>query len=262
MSTAAPDPGSEPGRAEADRAQDDRRTSPEVSADQPGNGDFDPFRFGRPEPGSPAAAAFPHLFPQQPQPPSAAPGSGSGTNWGPTANPGWGPAAGPGYPPPAPGTGLGYPPPPGPDGSPTFGPGGAAAGPPPSYGYPAAGYEPGPGYAPPHGYAYPPPGGGDRPGNGKAVAGFVLGIVGVVLFFFTLFDLIPIVLAFVFSIQGLRASRQGKGQRGLAVAGIVLASVATVIVVAFVTFFLIRAHHCQQHHDQGTKSYNECLIDF
>ena len=138
-------------------------------------------------------------------------------------------------------------------------PGGPGA--PPPYAYPHPGYGTGPGYAPPYGYAYPQPGSGDRPGNGKAVAGFVLGIVGVVLFFFTLFDLIPIVLAFVFSIQGLRASKLGKGQRGLAVAGVVLASVATVIVVAFVTFFAIRVNHCQQHHDQGTKSYNQCLID-
>lgn len=129
------------------------------------------------------------------------------------------------------------------------------------YGYPSPDYGNGAGYEPAYGYGYPAPT-GPRPGNGKAVAGFVLGIVAVVLFFFTLFDLVPIVLAFVFSIQGLRASRRGNGQRGLAVAGLVLASLAAVIVVAFITFVAFRVSHCQKGHDPGTKAYNQCLISF
>jgi hypothetical protein len=259
VSTSPPDPGTEPGRIEPARARDDRPSPPDTPPDPPGNIEFDPFRYGRPEPGSPAAAAFPHLFPPQSQPTQ----DPANPTWAPPAYPGWGPPGGPGYPPPTPGTGLGYPPPPGEQGPSGSGPSWPGGGRGPSYPYPDPVYGTGPvpGYAPPHGYAYPPPGGGDRPGNGKAVAGFVLGIVGLVLFFFTLFDLIPIVLAFVFSIQGLQASKRGKGQRGLAVAGLVLASVATVVVLAFVTFFAIRANHCQQHHDPGTKSYNQCLID-
>lgn len=157
--------------------------------------------------------------------PQAGPGWGGppGPGWGPPPGPGWGPAGGYGYPPPTPGAELGYPPPPG--------------------------------------YSYPPSGDAAAgSGNGKAVAGFTLGIAALLLFFFTLFDLIPIVLAFVFSIQGLQASRRGMGHRGLAVAGLVLASLATVAVVVFVAFAALRVQHCQQHYNQGTTAYNQCIL--
>ena len=272
------EPGTDPRYATSPDATAASGHATETAAAPAGMG-FDPFRFGRPEPGSPAAAAFPDLFPPQSGGPTYPPSHGryrlstvrlhtrSSTARLPTGLPAarlstvrlptarWSqlpgarsrarlpaaqPGTGLGYPPPQQGNGFGYPPP-------HIGPG---------VGFPT-------GYGDAPGFGYPGSGGdGTRPGNGKAVAGLVLGIASVVLFFFTVFDIIPIALAYVFSIQGLQATKRGKGQRGLALAGIVLASVATVILIAVVAFLAVRINHCQQHHDQGTKAYNQCVIDF
>ena len=196
--------------------------------------DFDPFRFGRPEPGSPAAAAFPHLYP--PQPPTQPPQFQPPSDQTPSGQ----------FPPPDPSSGYGYPPP---------GP----------YGYPPPGYD-SPGYGnpaygnPAYGYPGGPP--VAKPGNGRAVAGLILGICSVVFFFLTFLDLPVVILGVIFSRLGLKASRTGQGQRGVALAGLILSIIGAVVVAAFTVFLLHQINHCQQHHDQGTRAYNECIVHF
>ena len=235
-------------------AGDDATGTPPAPGPAPeftGDEGFDPFRFGRPDPGSPAAAAYPHLFPPAqfpagfPTPPS--PGQ---------------------FPPPEPSSGYGGPPPYPQSGSPTDpgrGPSGFA---PPGYAPP--GYAP-PGYAPDRGPSgYPPAGYGypasipstEKPGNGRAVAGLVLGICSLVLFFLNFLDIPLVILGIVFSSRGLRASREGKGQRSLAVAGLVVSILAAVLVVTVCIVLLHQVHYCQQRHDQGTRAYNECIVHF
>lgn len=200
---------------------------------------FDPFRFGRPDPDSPAAAAYPHLFPPRQFPPTPQfpaeqfPGS-----------------------PPNPSSGYGYPPP-------NQQPPGY---PPPGYptpGYPPSGY-PAPGYQP-SGYGYPAtPAAGQagQAGNGRAVAGLILGICSVVFCFLTFLDLPVVILGVIFSSLGVKATKEGKGQRGLAVAGLALSILGAVLVVSFTVFLLHQINHCEVHHDQGTRAYNECIVHF
>ena len=79
-------------------------------------------------------------------------------------------------------------------------------------------------------------GAGDSPGNGMAVAGFVLSLVA----------FIPIpplhfifwILAVIFSSIGLRrANKQGRPRRGLAIAGLCLCLVALVVTILVTIWF-------------------------
>ena len=223
--------------------------SPEAGADGPSpapgtDATFDPFRFGRPDPGSPAAAAYPHLFP----PPQLSPAPQFPAGQFPGSLPPPNPSTGYGYPPPADYPPSGFPP-----------AGFPPAGSPPA-GFPPAGY-PGLGYPNP-GYGYPANAAAAKAGNGRAVAGLILGICSVILSFLTFLDLPVVILGVIFSGLGLRATKEGKGQRGLAVAGLALSILGAVLVVAFTVFLLHQINHCQLHHDQGTRAYNECIVHF
>ena len=85
--------------------------------------------------------------------------------------------------------------------------------------------------------AAPPP----RQGNGLAVAGMVLGILAIVLFWTSIIDLVIALLAIIFSIIGLRkASRVGVG-KGMAIAGLVtgiigLLLAGVIIAIALMSF--------------------------
>ena len=71
-------------------------------------------------------------------------------------------------------------------------------------------------------------------GNGSGVAGFVLGLLGLIFSIFIWFFLFPIVLdvlGIVFSIRGRRAAAAGARHGGLATAGLVLAIIGLVIFV-------------------------------
>ena len=73
---------------------------------------------------------------------------------------------------------------------------------------------------------------GDSPGNGMAVAGFVLSLVAFIPIPFLNF--ICWILAVVFSSIGLRrANKQGRPRRGLAIAGLCLCLVALVVTILF-----------------------------
>ena len=72
-------------------------------------------------------------------------------------------------------------------------------------------------------------------GNGMAVAGFVLALCSVVLFWFPFVSFLLWVLGIVFSAIGLkRANDHGLPNRGLAIAGLVIALVPGTILMLIV----------------------------
>jgi hypothetical protein len=118
-----------------------------------------------------------------------------------------------------------------------------------------------PGYPP--GYPVPPayqqyaqP----RPGSGKAVAGLVLGILAALLCWMSIFDLILIVPALIFSLLGLSDARKGSGGRGMAMAGLILVALGTVgaIVLTVVYVRFGRSIDCGVYHAPGTLSASYC----
>jgi hypothetical protein len=137
---------------------------------------------------------------------------------------------------------MSMPPPPPPSDQPPLGWGGAST-PPPSAPQPMP-YAPGPGYGapPPSPYGampgYAPYGQQPAPQkmSGMAIAGLVLGLVGMLPCFWLWFQL-PGLLGLVFSLIGLKATRGGarKG-RGLAIGGLVVSIVGLLIAVGFTAF--------------------------
>lgn len=76
------------------------------------------------------------------------------------------------------------------------------------------------------------------PGNGMAVAGFVLSILALILCWLSLIDLIFVLPAIVFSAIGLRrANRQNRPRRGLAIAGLSISLVAAAIMIVFTIIY-------------------------
>jgi hypothetical protein len=98
-------------------------------------------------------------------------------------------------------------------------------------------------YAPPQGYAaplsqpygYPPA--GQQPGNGIGVAGFVCGLVGLVLCWVPWFGALLGLVGVVLSGIGISQGKKKGASTGLAIAGLVcgiLAVLAFVLLLAFV----------------------------
>jgi hypothetical protein len=89
------------------------------------------------------------------------------------------------------------------------------------------------------GETYPPPPPGAQPvygppTNGLAVAGMVLGIISIPLFFLNWIDMIIAIVGLVLSLVGLGKSNQlGGAGRGMAVAGIITSAVGIVAALVF-----------------------------
>ena len=159
-----------------------------------------------------------------------------------------------------------------PAGEPTPPPGYPA---PPSYGYPTA-----PAYgqpAVPYGqpqqqWGAPPPYGspaGAPPKNGFGVAALVLGIVGIVLCWFPVLGLLLGVAAIVFAILGRkRAGRQEATNGGMAIAGLVLGILTTivgVVVLAGLAFFgssISQYSDCVSNSSGSTADIQACANEF
>jgi hypothetical protein len=84
-------------------------------------------------------------------------------------------------------------------------------------------------------------------GDGMAIAGLVLGIISLVLFWLTFFDLIPVVLGIVFSILGRRSVKRRK----MATWGLVLSIIGLVLVIIYLVF--VGALVAQYMHNTPTK---------
>jgi hypothetical protein len=80
----------------------------------------------------------------------------------------------------------------------------------------------------------PPPHYGSGPSNGLAIAGMVIGIVSIVLFFLNWVDIIIGIVGLVLSLVGLsKARRLGGVGRGMAIAGVATSSVGIVAAIIF-----------------------------
>lgn len=89
-------------------------------------------------------------------------------------------------------------------------------------------------YPPPQPPPPPPPPGYGPPANGLAIAGMVVGIVSIALFWLTLFDLPVAIVGLILSIVGLTRSNQlGGTGRSMAVAGIVTSVIGFVAALVF-----------------------------
>lgn len=197
---------------------------------------FDPYRFGAPEHSVPPEYAPPGFEETGYHPPAPAPD--------PTATP--------------PVTPYGQPPGP-------YGP------PPGPYGQPPQSYQPytqqpGPNqpYGPPGGYPGPPPNYyGYRPapsGNGKALAGLILGILSCAFFFFTIADAAVIIPGFIFSLLALSEARRTGVRRTMAMWGLVLTIIGTVLAVTLFTvaIVLIEKTDCSKPQETGSISERIC----
>jgi hypothetical protein len=78
---------------------------------------------------------------------------------------------------------------------------------------------------PSYGYPQPPP----RPSNGLAIASLVCGIVGLLVFGVVLGP-----LAVIFGSVGLSRANRGASGKGMAIAGLVMGSIATVVAIALI----------------------------
>ena len=98
--------------------------------------------------------------------------------------------------------------------------------------------------------------------NGRAVAGLILGILSLALFFFTVLDVPLIVLGIIFSSLGLAAAKRGEGRRAMALAGLICSLIAALVVAATTVFVLHRVRICDRSYDRGTSQYSSCITDF
>jgi hypothetical protein len=127
--------------------------------------------------------------------------------------------------------------------------------------------QPGPAYpnhpqygapAPPLQHAYVQP----KPGNGKCVAALILGIASLLLFWTSVFDAIPAILAIVFGTIGLSEARsRGTGGRGMAIAGLICAAVGAIAAIAFTAFILHAVNQCGGLSHQHDPGFNQCVQD-
>ncbi|MFD8207372.1 DUF4190 domain-containing protein [Streptomyces sp. NPDC059695] len=112
------------------------------------------------------------------------------------------------------------------------------------YGYPAAAPAPAPaspGYGYPAGYGsgYGQPGWQQSPSNGMGTTAMVLGIIAVAGFCMYGLGVILGVLALIFGIIGLKKVGRGEAtNRGMAIAGIVLGSIGTLVSAVFLGFII------------------------
>jgi hypothetical protein len=129
---------------------------------------------------------------------------------------------------------------------PPYAPAQQAYGAQPGYGY-QGGQQPYP--TPPH-YAqqYPQP----KTGNGKAVAGLVLGILAIVFCWTSFFDVVLIALGVIFALLGLSESKRiGGAGRGMAIAGLVCALVGALFATLFTVFIYAKVIPCVRDFSPG-----------
>jgi hypothetical protein len=215
---------------------DDERPSEGVNlgkrGDPAGEAPFDPYRFGKPDHPIPAEYAPPGYTGPVVPPSPYAPQPGA-----------W--AAPPGTQPDNPFN------------NPPGTPYGNLQQPPYPYQYPpAAPGQYGPPPPPYPGYLQP------RTGNGKAVAGLVLGILSIVLFWFTFFDAIFVILGLIFSIIAMGETKaSGTGGRGLAVSGLVCSIIGAVLATVFTIVVFHAANACGGFENSDQSGWDTCFRD-
>jgi hypothetical protein len=92
-----------------------------------------------------------------------------------------------------------------------------------------------------------------------AVAGMVLGILAIVFFWTSFFDLPFVVLAIVFSVLGLNAAKRGATGRRMAVAGLTCAIIGALAATVFTIWAVHKDRGCADKYGRGTHSYDLCV---
>jgi hypothetical protein len=208
---------------------------------------FDPYRFGKPDHPIPAEYAPPgYTGPTVATPPPSPYGSDPAS-----------PYPNPYAPPPGPANPFANPPGTPYSGGPPQHPSGQHPGQYPPGQYPQGPYGYG-GPPPPPYYGYAPP----KNSNGKAIATLVLGILSIVFCVFMFFDGIFVVLAVIFGIIALGETKHGRGSgRGLAVAGLVCATVGAILAVLFTVWFVHIANNCGGISNSNDPGFSQCVRD-
>lgn len=123
----------------------------------------------------------------------------------------------------------------------------------PGYGY-QGGAQP---YPTPPNYAqqYPQP----KTGNGKAVAGLVLGILAIVFCWTSFLDIVFVALGVIFALLGMsEAKRIGGAGRGMAIGGLVCAVVGALFATLFTVFVYSKVIPCVNDYPPGT-ARDQCI---
>lgn len=204
---------------------------------------FDPYRFGRPDHPVPPEFAPPGYVPDP------APAAGGPTGYPP------GPPQGSGQQPYSPSST------PYPYDRPPYGqnPSGQAPYGQVPYGQAPQGQNPygqAPYGAPPPPYGY----GSAQGGNGKAVTAMVLGIASILLCWLSVLAAAVIIPAIVFGFLGLSQARQRGGVgKGMAIAGLACAAVATVLAVIVTVLVTNAIAECGGTANQDDPGFNQCV---
>ena len=77
-------------------------------------------------------------------------------------------------------------------------------------------------------------------GQVMGIVGLILGIIALIVSFipcFGVYALVPGVIAIVLSVVGLSQAKKGNGAKGLAIAALVVSSLATIIAIVWLTLF-------------------------
>ncbi|PZS14038.1 MAG: hypothetical protein DLM57_15320 [Pseudonocardiales bacterium] len=108
---------------------------------------------------------------------------------------------------------------------------------------------------PPYAQQYPQP----RTGNGKAIAALVLGILAIVFFWTSIFDVVLVALGIIFGVLGMSDASRGGGGRGMAISGLVCAVVGALLATVFTVVVYSRIRPCLDNYDRGSSAYNKCV---
>lgn len=95
-------------------------------------------------------------------------------------------------------------------------------------------------------------------GNGMGVAGMVLGIIALVLFWVPFLDGLMALLAIILSAAGMsRANKIGGRGKGMAIAGLVLGIIAMLLTIVFIAMWITAMHrvHSYSSYDYGRYNY-------
>ena len=121
------------------------------------------------------------------------------------------------------------------------------------YQYPPSPY----GAPPPNWTQYPPP----PTGNGKAITAFVFGILSVLLFWTTVFDIVPVLLAVIFGAIAMSDAKRTGQPRGMAMTGFILGIVGAIAAVMFTVFVYAKVKDCFDNYSSGSTEFNSCIDD-
>jgi hypothetical protein len=92
-----------------------------------------------------------------------------------------------------------------------------------------------------------------------AIAGLVLGIAALALFWIPFFGYLPAVLGIIFAALGLKAANRGQSGRGMAIAGLTCAIIAAIGTTGISVYVVSHVGSCASRYTPGTSAYDDCI---